>query len=161
MQLNNQKAQLFQEFLTANNINCFEAQVMDDELNTVVFRTNLAVGGQNLPVLVATDDSLYTPLQVRVAAVAIQGNNQTELLVYINELNRLYKSFKYIITQDNALVLTVCLTSAVEQFVPQLVGTILDVMLSHLNEEYPNIMRKIWADSAQTVAAEQEPSADA
>ena len=95
-----------------------------------------------------TDDTLHAPLQVRVVAAAVQGVNTLSVLTYVNELNRTYKSFKYFISEDNALILDVCLTSVPEQFEPQLVSLALDVILRNLVEEYPVIMRKIWAEEA-------------
>lgn len=149
MQNSNSKANKFQEFLTANQITCFGVQAMNDELHTVLFRTNLEVGGQQLPVMVVTDDSLHTPLQVRVVPAAIRDESSQSVLTYVNELNRTYKSFKYFISEDNALILDVCLTAVPEEFEPQLVSLTLDIILRHLTEEYPVIMRKIWADTAQ------------
>jgi hypothetical protein len=148
MQNDNAKARKFQEYLAANQITCFGAQEMNDELHTVIFRTNLEVGGQNLPVVLVTDDSLHTPLQVLVVSSAVQGANRHSVLTYVNELNRTYKSFKYFIGEDNDLILDVCLTVVPEQFEPQLVSLSLDIILRHLQEEYPVIMRKIWVETA-------------
>lgn len=148
MQNSNIKADKFQEFLTANQITCFGVQEMNDAVHTVIFRTNLEVGGQQLPVMFVTDDTLHAPLQVRVVAAAVQGPNTLHVFTYVNELNRTYKSFKYFISEDNALILDVCLTAVPEQFEPQLVSLALDVILRNLAEEYPVIMRKIWAEEA-------------
>ena len=149
MQNSNIKANKFQDFLTAGQITCFGVQAMNDDFHTVIFRTNLEVGGQQLPVMFVTDDTLHTPLQVRVAPAVVQGPGRQSVLAYVNELNRTYKSFKYFISEDDALILDVCLTAVPEQFEPQLVSLTLDVILRHLQEEYPVLMRKIWADTAQ------------
>ncbi len=149
MQNSNIKANKFQDFLTANQITCFGVQAINDELHTVIFRTNLEIGGQQLPVMFVTDDTLHTPLQVRVVPAVAQEASSPGLFAYINELNRTYKSFKYFISEDDALILDVCLTAVPEQFEPQLVSLTLDVILRHLQDEYPVLMRKIWADTAQ------------
>ena len=149
MQNSNIKANKFQDFLTAGQITCFGVQAMNDDLHTVIFRTNLEIGGQQLPVMFVTDDTLHTPLQVRVVPAVVQGPDSQSVLSYVNELNRTYKSFKYFISEDDALILDVCLTAVPEQFEPQLVSLTLDVILRHLQDEYPVLMRKIWADTAQ------------
>ncbi len=149
MQNSNIKANKFQDFLTAGQITCFGVQAMNDDLHTVIFRTNLEIGGQQLPVMFVTDDTLHTPLQVRVVPAVVQGPDSQSVLAYVNELNRTYKSFKYFISEDDALILDVCLTAVPEQFEPQLVSLTLDVILRHLQDEYPVLMRKIWADTAQ------------
>ncbi|HML32228.1 histidine kinase [Sporomusa sphaeroides] len=149
MQNSNIKANKFQDFLTAGQITCFGVQAMNDDLHTVIFRTNLEIGGQQLPVMFVTDDTLHTPLQVRVVPAVVQGPDSQSVLAYVNELNRTYKSFKYFSSEDDALILDVCLTAVPEQFEPQLVSLTLDVILRHLQDEYPVLMRKIWADTAQ------------
>lgn len=148
MQNGNVKARKLQEFLEDNQFNCFGVQEMDDEMHTVIFHTNLEVGGQQLPVRLVTDDGLHTPLQVRVVPAALHSTNSRRVLEYINELNRTYKSFKYFIGPDNALILDVCLTAVPEQFELLLVSLSLDMILRHLTEEYPVIMRKIWVEEA-------------
>jgi len=43
------------------------------------------------------------------------------------------------------LILDSCLPAVPEQFEPQLVSLSLDIILQHLTEEYPALMRTIWA----------------
>ena len=38
-----------------------------------------------------------------------------------------------------------CLTDTEESFDPRLVHTVIDVILRHLTEEYPNLMSLVWA----------------
>lgn len=141
----NEKAKTFQQFLETNQINCFAVHEVADEAHTVIFRTQLEVGGQQLPVILITDDSLYTLLQVRVVAAAVKGANDLVLQEYVNTLNRTYKAFKYYLSETNDLILDSCLPAVPEQFEPQLVSLILDIILRHLTEEYPALMRTIWA----------------
>ncbi|MEN6413570.1 MAG: histidine kinase [Veillonellales bacterium] len=145
MENGNIKANKFQEFLTAGRLTCFGVQEMNDAVHTVLFRTNLEVGGQQLPVLFVTDDSLYATIQVRVVPAAVRDGNSHSVLTFVNERNRTYKNFKYFIGEDNSLILDVCLTAEPEQFEPQLVSLTLDIILRHLTDEYPVIMRTIWA----------------
>ncbi len=144
MSQRNQKAIKFQEFLAARQITCFADQETGNEINTVVFRANLDVGGQHLPLMLVTDDSIYTLLQVRVAA-AVQDPTRPSVLAYINELNKTYKLFKYFIGTENELILACCLPATAERFEPELVSLSIDLILQHLQEEYPVIMRKLWA----------------
>ncbi|SFM00687.1 YbjN domain-containing protein [Pelosinus propionicus] len=140
----NVKAKTFQQFLETNQINCFAVQEVADEAHTVIFRTQLEIGGQQLPVMLITDDSLYTLLQVRVA-VAVKGANDPALQEYVNFLNQTYKAFKYYLSETNDLILDSCLPAVPERFEPQLVSLTLDIILRHLTEEYPALMRTIWA----------------
>ena len=46
-------------------------------MHTVVYRAHMEVSGQMLPTMVVADDSIYTMIQVRVAASVVnEGNNR-------------------------------------------------------------------------------------
>ena len=88
----NQKAEKFQKYLEEKEINVFEViEVPEDELNTVVFRSNIAVEGEQLTTMVVLDDSIYGIVRVRVANAALKEGNETALIKAINELNAKYK----------------------------------------------------------------------
>ena len=62
------KAAKFDEFLSSNNINCFSKEEIDNEMHSIVYRAHMEVSSQNLPTMIVLDDSIYTMIQVRVAA---------------------------------------------------------------------------------------------
>lgn len=142
--MQNQKAIKFREFLTVNQITCFAEQETGNEINTVVFRASLDISGQQLPMMIMTDDSIYTLIQVRVAAAIPETTGQS-LLNYVNELNKTYKLFKYFISAENELILACCLPATPGRFEPELISLSIDMLLQHLQEEYPVVMRKLWA----------------
>lgn len=139
------KAEQFDKFLTDNKITCFAREAADNELHTVVYRAHMEVSGQMLPTMVVTDDSIYTMIQVRVAAAVINDENKKAVLEHINALNGKFKVFKYYISDNGDICLDSCLTDAEESFDPRLVHTVIDVILRHLTEEYPNLMSLVWA----------------
>ena len=142
----NKKAEIFKKYLEENGINCFQVdEIADDELNTVVFRSNIAVEGQMLPTLILADSSIYTVIRVQVAVAALKEENQVELIKTINELNRTYKVFKYYFDANGDLLLDSVIPAPIDQLDGDMVYTILDVMVQHLNSEYRNLMKKIWA----------------
>ena len=142
----NKKAEAFQEYLQAKNITCFQVQeVAEDPLNTVVFRSVIAVEGQELPTLVVLDDSIYSIVRVRIIGNALKEENETALVKAINGLNAQYKVFKYYFAQDGALMLDCCLPSRVDVLDGDMVYTILDVIIQHLQGEFKNIMKLVWA----------------
>ena len=68
----NNRAEAFKKFLEEKNINSFQVnEFKNNEFNTVVFRSNLDIKGQKLPVLVILDDSIYGMIRVFVAAKAL------------------------------------------------------------------------------------------
>lgn len=140
------KAEKFDKFLEEKEIKCFQKEEIGDELATVVYRSFMEVEGQNLPVIVITDNSIYTMVRVQVAAKAAKNHNPEKVLEYINELNRQYKAFKYFVTADGDLCLDSCIPSSSDSFDGELIYTIIDVLLRHLVEHYPVLMGKIWSE---------------
>ena len=72
----NAKATKFNAFLQENNINCFQAQEVANEMHSVLYRSFMEVNGQNLPTMVVVDDSIYVMVQVRVAGAVIKEANR-------------------------------------------------------------------------------------
>ena len=109
------KAEKFDKFLEENKITCFSKEEVKNDLHTVVYRAHMEVSGQMLPTMVVADDSIYT------------------------------KVFKYYVADNGDICLDSCLTDTEESFDPRLVHTVIDVILRHLTEEYPNLMSLVWA----------------
>lgn len=143
------KSEKFDKFLEEKEIKCFQREEIKDQLNTVVYRSFMEIEGQNLPIIVITDSSIYTIVRVQVAAKLIKNHNTEEILKYINELNRQFKVFKYFVTDDGDLCLDSCIPADAETFSSEVVYTIIDVILKHLVEYYPIVMRKIWAETEE------------
>ncbi|SCM78868.1 LktC [uncultured Sporomusa sp.] len=142
----NRRAQIFQEYLQENNIDCFNAEEINDELNTTAFRSHMEIAGQRIPLVVILDDSIYGMLRLQIAPKALKEINKQAILEYINELNRQYKVFKYYVTTDGDLCLDCCILCEAEQANGPMVYTVMNVILTHLTEEYPVLMRKVWAE---------------
>lgn len=142
----NKKAELFKNYLEEKKITCFEIQeVPDDKLNTVVFRSHIEVEGQQLPTLIILDSSIYTMIRVRVANEALKDDNKTALIEAINKINAQYKIFKYYFTEDGALILDAYVLNRPEELDGDMIYTVLDVLVKHLQDEYKQIMKLIWA----------------
>lgn len=141
------KAEKFKKFLEEKEIKCFQVEEIEDELGTVVFRSFMEIEGQNLPVIVVNDSSIYTMVRTQVAAKVIKAGNELKILEYINELNRQFKVFKYYVTDEGDLCMDSCIVATEKTFNGELVYTVIDVILKHLEEQYPIFMRKIWAEA--------------
>lgn len=111
----------------------------------MLFRSKLEVSGQELLFVLLTDSSIYTMLQVRIVAGAVKEENFEAVMKALNELNVRYKMFKYAVSGEGDLLLTVCLPSTAEHFDARLVSAVLEEILKHLTEVYPSLMRNIWA----------------
>lgn len=141
----NEKATKFQTFLSENKLSYFSSEIRNDELNTVLFRTELPINGSNLPLLLFTDDSIYTMIKILIVPNGVNENNKEAILEKINKLNLQYKIFKYTITDDNDIVLDISLPAVPEHFDERLVMSIIDIAVKHLVDEYPSLMHVVWA----------------
>ena len=105
----NKKAEAFRKYLKKSGIKSFMMDDMHDRrLNTVIFRTFIEAQGTELPLVLVLDDTLYSTIRVLVAPKVLKNGNETAVYNLINEYNRTYKSFKYCVDEEGALILDVC-----------------------------------------------------
>lgn len=83
-------------------------------------------------------------IRVFVAAKALNKDNETELRIGINELNKTYKSFKYYFDNEDNLILDCGILLNEIEKEGNLIYTMFDVIIKHLNNEYKNLMQLIW-----------------
>lgn len=140
----NLKAEKFDKFLAANNIAFFERHEAGDETQTIVFRSNIKVDNQVLPVVIITDSTIYTILRVQVGTGLVSADNKVRVNEYLNGLNRSYKVFKYVYDDKGTIYLDCCLPSSNESFDPEIVRIVLDVVVQHLQTEFPKLLKTIW-----------------
>ena len=142
----NLKATKFTNFINERNINVFQMQEIDGDMHPVVYRSAMEVGGQNLPTMLVIDDSIYVMLQVRVGAGLVKESNKAAVMEHMNSLNENYKVFKYYANENGDIVIESCIPTTDEEFMPELVHAVIDVVLKHLNEEYPQLMKTVWSN---------------
>ena len=142
----NLKATKFTNFINERNINVFQMQEIDGDMHPVVYRSAMEVGGQNLPTMLVIDDSIYVMLQVRVGAGLVKESNKAAVMEHMNSLNENYKVFKYYANENGDIVIESCIPTTDEEFMPELVHAAIDVVLKHLNEEYPKLMKTVWSN---------------
>lgn len=142
----NIKAEKFTKFLNDRNINVFQIQEVEGDMNPVVYRSAMEVNGQNLPTMLVIDDSIYVMLQVRVGAGLVKDKNRAAVMAHLNSLNENYKVFKYYANDNGDIVIESCIPTTDNEFMPELVHAVIDVVLKHLQDEYAKLMKTVWAD---------------
>lgn len=141
----NNRAEQFKKFLDEKEIKYFTInEIKNDKLNTVVFRSNLDINGHRLPILIILDDSIYGMIRIFISPKALNKDNVTELRIGINEMNKTYKSFKYYFDNEDNLILDCCILLNEIEKEGNLIYTMVDVIIKHLNSEYKNLMQLIW-----------------
>ena len=146
----NFKAEAFQKYLDEKNIEAFQSeQVPDDAQNTAIFRSHIVVEGQQLPVLVILDDSVFSMIRVQISPKAQTEENELNVLKMANGQNLIFKPFKLYFDPAGSLILDICLLTpgqTVEDFddLGDKIYGMLDVLINFLNENYRPIMKEIW-----------------
>ncbi len=140
----NKKAKAFRTYLKKAGIEAFEMEDMhDDELHTVIFRTFIEAQGTKLPLIFVLDDTLYGSIRVLIAPKVLKDGNEIAVYQLINEYNRTYKSFKYCIDEEGALLLDMCYISN-DDVDGDILSVLFDVIIQHLEESYRPLMKAIW-----------------
>ena len=111
-----------------------------------VVTASTSVNGQELPIIIFTDDSAFTVIKVLVTPGAVNDSNKIAVLESINEMNRSYKLFKYLVSEKD-IELEYCNLSRDDFFDPQVIHISLDIILEHLQKEYPKLMQMIWGSA--------------
>ena len=143
----NKKAEIFNAMLEENKIEAFRTEELEDEFHTVLYRSSMEIQGQYLPTILILDDSIYSMVRVVIAAKVVTKENKAKVEAYLDGLNQHYKVFKYYTTEDGDLILDCCVPSSDEHFDSNLIRTILDVILKHLEESYKETMKAVWAEA--------------
>ena len=140
----NVKAVKFQEFLMDNDINVFATESIDDEAETVMFRSRVEANGQRLPCAVIIDKSIFTIIRTQIIA-GLKKEKQHRVKDYINELNGRYKFFKYYVREDGTVYLDLCLPFPDDNIDGKAIQLALGVLIRHLEDEYDKFMEKVWS----------------
>lgn len=141
----NGKAESFKAYLDEKKITSFTVDEMkDDQLNSVVFRSNIEINGQQLPTIVVFDSSIYGMIRILVAPKVLNDKNETELFKEVNNLNKTYKSLKYYFDNEGSLIVDCCVLLKDGKVDGDLIYTMFEVIIRNLNSEYKKLMQLIW-----------------
>ena len=142
----NKNAESFKNYLDEKGITSFEVEEMeDDERETVVFRSFIAVEGQQLPTAVIIDNSVFSVIRVLVSPKAVSEENQFDLLKLLNGENVQYKPFKFYCDDSGALLMdTSIVTPGDDRLKGETIYLMFEVIINYLNNSYRNIMKTIW-----------------
>ena len=127
-----------------NNINVFSTESLEDEYETVLFRSRIEVRGQMLPMVIIIDKSVFTIIRTQIVT-GIEDKQAEKLKGYLNDLNREFKIFKYYLREDGNVYLDICLPFVDESFDSQMVQLMLSILVKHLEAVYGDVMAIVWA----------------
>lgn len=138
----NNNATKFQEYLTANNITGFTQEEFNDDFHTVMFRSRIVIKGQEVPIAIILDDSIYRMIRVQLVPSI---ENTADVVEYLNKLNAKYKSYKFYLTEQNNLILDSCIMSKDEEDESEVIIALLNTIVKQMQDEYSDLMHVIWS----------------
>ena len=141
----NTKAESFKKFIAEKHPDVFQIEELEgDKQEAVVFRSTVSVQGQQLPLLVVIDTSVFAIIRVRICPQALNEIDQVALYKFINEQNFNYKPFKFFLNSAGDLMLEICLLFTDEEIKADEIYLMFEVIINYLNENYRGIMKLIW-----------------
>lgn len=140
----NLKGEKFEKFLKEKEIKFFSVEEGTDANNTKIFRSFIETEGQRLPTVIITDNTLYSIIRVQLIPSVVKDDNKAEILEYLNKVNRSYKVFKYVVSEDGSIFLDACIPCTEDGFDAEVIWVILEVIVDHLQEEFKKVMKEIW-----------------
>ncbi len=141
----NSKAEQFKTFLEERKVSVFQMEEIEgNEQHAVVFRSNIAVEGQQLPTMVVIDDSVFVVIRVQIAPQVLKEENETALLKMTNRESMMYKPFKLFFDNQGNLNLDTCLAVSNDKLEGEAVYQLFNVIINYLDENYRAIMKAVW-----------------
>ncbi len=141
----NSKAESFKTFVRENHPDVFRIEELEgDKQEAVVFRSTVGVQGQQLPLLVVIDTSVFAVIRVQICPQALNEAEPTALYQFLNEQNFSYKPFKFFLNSAGDLMLESCLLFTDEEVKSDEIYLMFQVIINYLNENYRGIMKMIW-----------------
>ena len=143
----NSEAAKFATYLKTNKVDSFNLEELDDEHNSVIFRTTLIINGQYIPLGIIIDDTIFAIIRVNVAVRAVTDDNYFELFNLIMRLNNKSKLFKYYLTPDLSIILDICVPYE-EGHVPcELLHRLVSVVAKELETHYRDFLKVLWGEN--------------
>lgn len=141
----NIKAVKFLEYIIQNDIKSFGVQTIDDEVATAIFRTQIPVCGQTLPLIIIFDSEDIVTIRVRLLELK-NTNKRISLYEIFNNMHAKYKLYKYYLQEDGIVYMDMYMPVDNESFSPKLLHMLLNTVVKNLEEVFPDIMYIIWGD---------------
>lgn len=141
----NTKAESFKNFVRENHPDVFQIEELGgDKQEAVIFRSTVGVQGQQLPLLLVIDTSVFMIIRVQICPQALNEVEPSKLYKFINEQNFNYKPFKFFLNSAGDLMLENCLLFTGEEVNSDEIYLMFEVIITYLNENYRGIMKLIW-----------------
>lgn len=140
----NEKAALLEAYFKKEGLDIFQKRALHDANDAVLFLAALPAGTHRLMVAIVTDSTVYTSVRVQLGSRIPHMPGEDRFLEFIRKLNAEHALFKYILNETGTLYLDVCLPATPEHFDPEMVRTMMNLLVYHLKDTYDEVLK--WLD---------------
>jgi len=144
----NTKAEAFKKFVEEQQPGVFQIEELDeDNQDAAVFRSFVNIQGQQLPLMVVIDSSVFAIIRVQICPSVLDESKKEDLYKFANEQNLNFKPFKFFFNDRGDLMLESCLLFTGEEVKSEEIYLMFNVIIAHLTDNYRKIMKLIWGGS--------------
>lgn len=137
------KLSALEEFMKAQGIEGVAFEKPNEQVG--VARSAFLVEGQEVPFMILMNETVFTSFQVLLAQGIHEEEKQKHILVYLNKLNNQFNMLKYHLDGDGNVILTCSVPASDNHFEPALIAALIEEVKKHLDEQYAELMKEIWA----------------
>lgn len=137
------KLEALQQHIKDAGIGGVEFETIGD--NVRLMRSFFQIKGQQMPMFVIINDTVYTTIQVYVLQ-DVADEKKAKLLPYLNDLNTEFSMLKYVVNKDHQLVLQCSVPSGNNHFDPALITALIEEVQKHLADTYEALMKVYWQE---------------
>ncbi len=148
----NPKAAALDAYFQKEGLTFFQKHEIGDDVDTVSFVTALPIGPYRLLTGVITDTSIFTVIRVGVGKRFTNFPGNDCFLDFLRKQNANHALFKYTQAESGEVYLDVCLPAASAHFDPQIIRTMLNLLVMHLEEVYPEFLKWLTAPGSASDA---------
>lgn len=153
----NEKKKIFEDFLVSEEITCFEKKELQDEDDTVVYRSYLQNDLGMMPFFVVLDATVYSIIRVVVGKHVVAQENREGIFNFMNQVNSNYKSFKfYYEEEDDTIYLDCIYMSSNSGFEAPLLYVMLNQMVEFIEENVGMLQAVFGVDKVPDPYADVE-----
>lgn len=145
----NEKAELFQRYITKKDPQAFQViPLPDNPLHTVIFRSQLNVDGTPLPLIVEMDDSPFGILRVPLEPKAVKEGKKEALHELMNQLNAHYKIYKFYLDNQDNLLLDTSVIFRDANVDGNMLYSLFNVMIHDLKDIQKDVKKTLYGEEA-------------
>ena len=142
----NKKAEQLRDYLGAHQIGGYTIkELRDDPMQTNAFEFTFTVNGNNFPLYVILDTSMFVMIRLRVATRSVVDTNRAAVVELLNRFTQEVKPLKYYVDPAGDIIIDACVFAKENALDSELVYTMIQIIGQQIDTQYPEMMQALQA----------------